>query len=164
MDAETVSVRQAAAIFGITTDAVRKRIKRGLLQSVRDKQGHILVCIQTFPGQDNTGNSQTQSADATQNTQSADNRILVCPDCIKLSEKCTALTAQNEALTALVNTLTADRDDWKAQAKSVLQTWNTEQTLSIQNTVRDEIDKLITKEAPRSLWARIRDAIKPHKE
>ena len=161
MDTETVSVRQAAAIFGITTDAVRKRIKRGLLQSVRDKQGHILVCIQTIPEQDNTSNSKTQDTDATQDT---DNRILVCPDCIKLSEKCTALTAQNEALTALVNTLTADRDDWKAQAKSVLQTWNNQQSLSMQNAVKEEIDKLTAGDAPRGLWARIRGAIKHHKE
>lgn len=139
MDTKPVTVRQAAALLGVTQDAIRKRVKRGLIQYVRDEKGHLLVYVQAIPGQDSIRQDITQTS----------LEPVACQNCIKLMVERAALTAQNEALAAQIKDLQADRDAWKAHANDIMQQWK---------------DKQLTEGAPRGLWARLRDAIKPHKE
>lgn len=160
MENEAVSVRQAAALLGITPDAVRKRIKRGLLQTTKDNQGRILVYLLDIPIQDNAENSKTQE---TIKTIREDVQAVQCPNCIKLLQEYAALSAKYEILSTQIAGLKADRDEWRTYAKDMLQIWHRDPSLSLPGAVT-ETDKQPAKEAPRGLWARLRDAIKPHKE
>jgi hypothetical protein len=67
-----VPVAEAAEILGITAEAVRTRIKRGRLQSVKeppDRTGTVYVLLQgdqTGPNTDPSSQSQDQTADQTE--------------------------------------------------------------------------------------------------
>src|SRR5829696_4866584 len=66
-----VTVAEASEILGITAEAVRTRIKRGKLDSVKeppDRTGTVYVLLevdQTGPNMDPTSQSQDQTADQT---------------------------------------------------------------------------------------------------
>jgi hypothetical protein len=71
-DRRRVTVAEAAEILGITAEAVRTRIKRGKLDSVKDPPGRtgtvyvLLEADQTGPNTDPTSQGQDQTSDQTQ--------------------------------------------------------------------------------------------------
>jgi hypothetical protein len=71
-DRRHVTVAEAAEILGITAEAVRTRIKRGKLDSVKDPPGRtgtvyvLLEADQTRPNIDPTPQDQDQTSDQTQ--------------------------------------------------------------------------------------------------
>jgi hypothetical protein len=71
-DRRRVTVAEAAEILGITAEAVRTRIKRGKLDSVKDPPGRtgtvyvLLEADQTRPNIDPTPQDQDQTSDQTQ--------------------------------------------------------------------------------------------------
>src|SRR5829696_3646102 len=71
-DRRRVTVAEASEILGITAEAVRTRIKRGKLDSVKeppDRTGTVYVLLQadeTGPNADPTSQGQDQTSDQTQ--------------------------------------------------------------------------------------------------
>jgi hypothetical protein len=173
MEREAVTVAQAAAIIGVSQDAIRKRVKRGSLEFMHDEQGRVLVYLPSLQGQD-TQDRQKQATHKTQQTvqdkQDKAPALIRCQQCIQLMVERAALTAQNEALKAQIIAIQADREAWQEQAskaheqaQGALQALNNQQSLALPGAVK-EMGKLTDGTTPRGLWARLRDVIKPHKE
>lgn len=173
MDVKAVSMNQAATILNTTTDAIRKRLKRGTLQGVKNEAGHWVVYLQADATSDQDcakGESGRTANPAIEVEPSGNGAPVACPRCMQLMIERAALTAQIEAQVVQIKALQADREAWQAQAgkafeqaQTVLQTWNNQQSLALPGAVK-EMGKLTAGVEPRGLWARIRDAIKPHRE
>lgn len=166
MDTAPVSLSQAAALLGTTQEAIRKRIKRGLLRAEKGEGGRWLVYMEadTAPHiSGHVGITGHMEADILDTTSKPPSTPPACAQCFQLMIERAALTAQNEALTAQIIALQADREAWQAQAQAVLQTWNNQQSLSLPGAVK-EMGKLTDGTTPRGLWARLRDAIKHPKD
>lgn len=159
MDTSPVSISQAAAILCTTQEAIRKRIKRGLLRAEKGEGGRWLVYIEADTADETSGHVEISGH------KEVDTAIKppACAQCFQLMIERAALTAQNEALTAQIVALQADREAWQAQAQHTIQALTNQQALALPGAMSD-MGKLPSSTTPRGLWARLRDAIKHPKE
>lgn len=173
LDIKAVSMNQAATILNTTTDAIRKRLKRGTLQGLKNEAGHWVVYLQADgpSGQDgDKGGSGRTAHLAIEVEPSCNGAPVACPGCMQLMIERAALTAQLEAQAVQIKALQADREAWQAQAskaheqaQAVLQTWNNQQSLALPSAVK-EMGRLTDGAPGLGLWARLRNAIKPPRE
>ena len=56
-----VHLSEAAEILGVSKDAVRMRVKRGTLRSVKEEDGRAYVCMNVIPDADPHISSATRS-------------------------------------------------------------------------------------------------------
>ena len=131
MDVKAVSMNQAAAMLNTTSDAIRKRLKRGTLQGAKNEAGHWVIYLQadTPPGQsaDEDKSGRSVSPD-TEGKPSGSGAPVACPGCSQLMIERAALSATLEAKTEQINALQEqiinlqrERDNWQLQALTTIQ-------------------------------------------
>lgn len=177
MDTSPVSIPKAAIILGVSQEAVRKRIKRGTLKADKDDKGHWVVYLlpDTLPVHDDLSSETNVPRQAP--SRLVYRRVSRCSNCEQLQSERDTLAIQLEAereiskkyeglvgtLETAVTSIGRERDDWKQQAQDTIQAWKNQQTLALPGAMSD-MGKLTDGTAPRSLWARLRDVIKPPRE
>jgi len=112
---QAVSVYQAAARLGITSDAVRKRIRRGQLAGKKGEGGAWRVFLDGTAGQDTTGQTSETRQDRTRLMRQ------VPPD----------LAARIGALEQQLAEVTGDRDRWRQQAEHLARLLDQQQQLTL---------------------------------
>ena len=124
MDTAPVSLSQAAAILGTTQEAIRKRIKRGILRAEKGEGGRWLVYMEADTAHNISGHSGESGH------MEADTAIKPpsCAQCSQLMIERAALSATLEAKTEQINAmqeqiinLQRERDNWQLQALTTIQ-------------------------------------------
>ena len=160
MNAPGVTLAQAAIILSISTEGVRKRIKRGSLHAVKDDAGRWTVYMppdkpDIFP------QPVRETRQTTPDTLSA---LTVCARCSELEVERAGLVATVEGLREQIAVLLSDRDAWQQQAQQALQALNQQQALSLPGAVRDMQQLPAQADKRRGVWGRMLDALKRDKQ
>jgi hypothetical protein len=108
MSRQRLDVKQAAEALGISSEGVRKRIKRGSLASEKDSDGKVWVWLdggRTRPDGDWTGSDERQDENRNSSHSS--------PDGFWTEDRTSSNPVLTEALRAQVAMLQTELEDWK---------------------------------------------------